>query len=98
MPKVFVEGDYEALDRITAALRSAGLSTVDVELATRPPEVRRLPPVPGNWAAYADLGADLSYADWRDEVLSRVPAEQPGTPRPAPGRSEGMPADLRRAG
>ena len=91
MAKVFVEGDHEALDHIRAALRSAGLSSVDVELVARPPELRRLPPSPGNWAAYADLGSDLTYTAWRDEVLSLVPAEHTAPPASAPPR-------LRRAG
>lgn len=98
MAKVFVEGDHEALDHIRAALRSAGLATVDVELVARPPELRRLPASPGNWAAFADLGADLSYTAWRDEVLSFVPPDQPGPLRSAPARTGTAPADLRRAG
>jgi len=98
MAKVFVEGDHEALDHIRTALRSAGLSGVDVELLARTPELRRLPAAPGHWAAYADLGADLTYADWRDEVLSFVPAEHPGPLRSAPARNSAASSDLRRAG
>jgi len=98
MATVFVDGDHEALDHIRAALRSAGLSTVDVELLARTPELRRLPATPGHWAAYADLGADLAYADWRHEVLSFVPAEQPGLLRSAPARNAAASPDLRRAG
>jgi len=98
MAKVFVEGDHEALDHIRAALRSAGLSTVDVELLARTPELRRLPAAPGNWAAYADLGAGLTYTAWRDEVLSFFPPEQPGPLRSAPAHNPAAPSDLRRAG
>jgi hypothetical protein len=98
MARVYVEGDHEALDRITAALRSAGLSGVDVELAARPPDVRRLPAAPGNWAAYADVGPELSYADWRDEILSLLPPDERGPFRPAPTLAEPAPAALRRAG
>ena len=35
MAKVFVEGDLEALDQIAAALRSAGLSTIDIQFVVR---------------------------------------------------------------
>ncbi|HTC82310.1 MAG TPA: hypothetical protein VK848_12320 [Acidimicrobiia bacterium] len=98
MAKVFVEGDHEALDQIAAALHAAGLSTVDVELVSRPREVTQLPATPGNWAAYADLGADLSYSDWRDEVLSLVDAEEPGTLRSALALCETVVTDFRRAG
>jgi hypothetical protein len=98
MAKVFVEGDHETLERITAALRSAGLWAHDVELMARPPEVRRLPAAPGNWAAWADLGADLTYTDWRDEVLSLVTADPPGPPRPASTWSGTALVDLLRAG
>lgn len=98
MAKVFVEGDHETLDHIRAALRSAGLSTVDVELLARTPELRRLPAAPGHWAAYADLGADLTYADWRHEVLSFFPPDQPAPFRSAPARNPAAPPDLRRAG
>jgi len=97
MARVFVDGDLEALDRVTAALRSAGLS-IDVEPIARPPEVRRLPSSPRSWAAYADLGADLSYADWRDEVLSLVASEQSAVLRTAPARAAAVPAEVRRAG
>jgi hypothetical protein len=95
---VYVEGDHEVLDRITAALRSAGLSVDEVQLVARRPEVRRLPAATANWAAYADLGAELSYADWRDEVLSLVATEPPARVRPAPGWSEISPAALRPTG
>ena len=83
MAKVFVEGDHEALDQIAAALRSAGLSTADVQFVVRPREVTDLPATPGNWAAFADLAPELSYADWRDEVLSLVHAEEPAALRAA---------------
>jgi hypothetical protein len=97
MARVFVEGDHEALDRITAALRAAGLS-IDIELMARPPEVRRLPSSPRSWTTYADLGADLSYADWRDDVLSRLTPDQPATSRPAPARPGALPGELRPTG
>jgi len=83
MAKVFVEGDHEALDLIAAALRSAGLSTIDIQFVVRSREVTELPATPGNWAAFADLAPDLSYADWRDEVLSLVDLEEPGALRSA---------------
>jgi hypothetical protein len=98
MAKVFVEGDLESFDLIAAALRSAGLSTVDLELIPRPREVTQLPATPGNWAAFADLAADLSYADWRDEVLSLVDAEEPAALRSALSLCETVVTDLRRAG
>jgi len=98
MARVFVEGDHEAFDRITTALRSAGLSAVDVEFVARSREVTRLPAQSSNWAALADLGADLSYTDWRDEVLSRVDAVPPASLRSASGLCETVVADLRRAG
>ena len=83
MAKVFVEGDHEALDRIAAALRSAGLSTDDIQFVARSREVTELPANPGNWAAFADLAPDLSYADWRDEVLSLVDLQEPAALRSA---------------
>jgi hypothetical protein len=83
MAKVFVEGDHEALDRIAAALQSAGLSTVDIQFVARTREVTELPATPGNWAAFADLAPELTYADWRDEVLSLVDAETPAMLRNA---------------
>ena len=83
MAKVFIEGDHEALERIMAALRSAGLSTVDIQFAVRSREVAELPATPGNWAAFADLAPDLPYADWRDEVLSLVGAGEPAALRSA---------------
>lgn len=83
MAKVFVEGDHEALDQIAAALRSAGLSTVDIQFVARSRGVTELPATPGNWAAFADLAPELCYADWRDEVLSLVDAEEPATLRNA---------------
>src|SRR5258708_558159 len=98
MAKVFVEGDHEAIDQISAALASAGLSTVDLELMPRPRQVTQWPATPGNWAAFADLAADLSYADWRDEVLSLVDAEEPATPRSALSLCETVVTDLRRVG
>jgi hypothetical protein len=91
MAKVFIEGDHEACELIGAALRSAGLSTVDVEFVVRTREVTPLPAAPGNWAALADLSPDLGYADWRDEVLSLVDAAEAGPVRP-------VVTDLRRAG
>jgi hypothetical protein len=84
MAKVFVEGDREALERIAAALRSAGLSTVDVQCAVvRAREVTALPAMVGNWAAFADLAPELSYADWRDEVLSLIGGAEPAILRSA---------------
>jgi len=98
MAKVFVEGDHEAFDRITTALRAAGLSAVDVEVVARSRDVSRLPATPMYWAAFADLGADLSYADWREEVLSLVDAEEPDALRSALALCETVVTDLRRAG
>jgi len=98
MAKVFVEGDHEALNLIAAALRSAGLTTVDVEFVARSREVTPLPSPPGNWATFADLAADLPYADWRDEVLSLVDAEEPAALRSALALCESVVTDLRRAG
>jgi len=88
MAKVFVEGDHEALDRIAAALRSAGLTTIDVQFAVRGRGVTPLPAPPGNlaqgnWAAFADLAPELSYADWRDEILSLIGAGEPAVLRSA---------------
>jgi hypothetical protein len=97
MATVFVDGDPETLGRIAAALRSAGLS-VDVEPVTRPREVTPLPAAPGNWAALAGLAADLSYTEWRDEMLSLVDSEEPATLRSAPALRESVVTDLRRAG
>jgi hypothetical protein len=96
MPKVFVEGDHEALDQIAAVLRSSGLSNVEIEYLVRSREVTRLPATPGNWKAFADLAPDLSYADWRDEVLSMVDAGEPGALRAARKLCETV--DLLRAG
>jgi hypothetical protein len=98
MARVIVEGDNEAFDRISAALRSAGLSTVDVELVSGPGEVTQLPATPGSWAVYADMGTELSYADWRDEVLCLADSEEPATLRSALSLCETVTADLRRAG
>jgi len=72
MAKVFVEGDLDALDEIQTALRAAGLESVDIELVARPRPVSRFPAAPGNWAAFADMAADLPYAEWRDEVMGLV--------------------------
>ena len=91
MAKVFIEGDHEACELIGAVLRSAGLSTVDVEFVARVREVAPFPAAPGNWAAFADLSPDLGYADWRDEVLSLVHTPVAGPVRP-------VVTDLRRAG
>ena len=98
MAKVFVDSDSETLDRITAALQAAGLSAVDVEPMARLREVAPFPPLPINWSALADLGADLPYAEWREEVLSLVDAEEPATLRTALSLCESVPTDLRRAG
>jgi hypothetical protein len=98
MATVFVEGDLEAYDLVVAALRSAGVSSVDVELTPRPPEVTRFPAVPGNWAAFADLAADLPYTEWREQVLSLVDAEEPAMLRSALILCEPVVTDLRRAG
>ena len=97
MGKVFIEGDHEALDRIAAALRSAGLSTDEIQFVARSREVTELPANPGNWAAFADLAPDLSYADWRDEVLSLVGTGEPAALRSARSLCESV-SDLRRAG
>jgi hypothetical protein len=96
MAKVYVEGDHEALDQIAAVLRSAGLSTVDIEFVARSREVTELPVTLANWAAFADLAPDLSYADWRDEVFSLVDASEPDTLRAARSLCETV--DLPRAG
>jgi hypothetical protein len=98
MPKVFVDGDLVALDQIQTALRSAGLESVDVELVARSRPVTPLPSVPCNWAAFADMGADLPYADWRDEVLSLVDGDDPATLRTALSLCESVVTNLRRAG
>ena len=98
MAKVFVEGDPEALDKIAAALQSAGLSSADVELVARPREITRFPAAPRNWAAFADLAADLTYTEWREEVLSLVDAEEPAALRSALSLCETVVTDLRRAG
>jgi len=98
MAKVYVDGDSETLDRIAAALRAAGLSAVHVELADRRRDVAPFPAVPGNWAGLADLGTDLTYAEWREEVLSLVDAEEPATLRTALSLCEPVVSDLRRAG
>ncbi len=97
MAKVYVEGDHEALDQIAAVLRSAGLSTIDIEFVGRSREVAELPATPGNWAAFADLAPDLSYSDWREEVLSLVDVEEPVALRAARTLCETV-TDLRRAG
>jgi hypothetical protein len=83
MAKVSVEGDHEALDKIAAALRSAGLPTADIQFVVRARQVTELSATAGHWAAFADLGPDLCYADWREEVLSLVDAEQPAALRAA---------------
>jgi hypothetical protein len=70
MAKVFVDGDLEVLGRISAALEAAGLSSVGIEPVERPREITRFPSAPGNWAAFADLATDLTYAEWREELLS----------------------------
>ncbi|MDQ1517942.1 MAG: hypothetical protein QOE80_3772 [Actinomycetota bacterium] len=98
MPKVFVDGDLVALDQIQTALRSAGLESVDVELVARSRPVTPLPSAPCNWAAFADMGADLPYADWRDEVLSLVDGDDPATLRTALSLCESVVTNLRRAG
>jgi hypothetical protein len=98
MARVIVEGDHEAFDLISAALHSAGLSTVDVELVSRPGGVTQLRAAPGSWAAYADMGADLTYADWRDEVLCLADSEEPAALQSALSLCETVVTDLRRAG
>ncbi|HEV7862396.1 MAG TPA: hypothetical protein VGR20_06835 [Acidimicrobiia bacterium] len=98
MAKVFVEGDPEAFGMIAAALDSAGLSSVDVELVARPRSVTHFPASPGNWAAFADLAPELSYTEWREEVLSLVGAEEPATLRSALSLCESVVTGLRRAG
>jgi hypothetical protein len=102
MAKVFVEGDLDALDQIQTALRAAGLESVDIELVARPRPVSRFPAAPGNWAAFADMAADLPYAEWRDEVMGLVDGEDPATLRTAlslcESVGESMVTNLRRAG
>ena len=98
MARVFVEGDPEAFDQIAAALHSAGLSSLDVELVARPPQITRLPAAPGNWATFADLAVDLTYTEWREEVLSLVDAEEPAALRSALSLCETVVTDLRRVG
>jgi hypothetical protein len=98
MAKVLVEGDLEAYEMIAAALRSAGLSSTDIELVARPRQITPFPAVPGNWAAFADLAPDLTYAEWREELLSLVDAEEPATLRSALSLCEPVVTDLRRAG
>jgi hypothetical protein len=98
MAKMFVDGDSETLDRITAALRAAGLSVVDVEPMARLRGVAPFPAAHVNWSALADLGADLPYAEWREEVLSLVDAEEPATLRNALWLCDPVPPALRRAG
>ena len=98
MTKVFVEGDLDALDQIQIALRSAGLGSVDVELVARSRAVTPFPTAPGNWAAFADMAADLPYAEWRDEVLSLVDGEDPAALRTALSLCGSVVTNLRRAG
>jgi hypothetical protein len=97
MAKVFVDGDSETLDRITAALQAAGLSVVEVEPMVRLRERAPFPAGP-DWSALADLGTDLPYAEWREEVLSLVDAEEPATLGTALSLCQPLPTDLRRAG
>ena len=98
MAKVFVEGDLDVLDQIRTALRSAGLESVDVELVARSRAVTQFPTAPANWAAFADMAADLPYAEWRDEVLSLVDGEDPAALRTALSLCESVVTNLRRAG
>ena len=98
MARVFVEGDFETFDRITAALQAAGLAAVEVEPMARLREVGRFPAVAGNWAALADLGTELPYAEWREEVLSLADADEPATLRAALSLCDPVPTGLRRAG
>jgi hypothetical protein len=98
MAKVFVEGDLDALDQIQTALRSAGLDSVDVEFVFPSRSVTQFPAAPGNWAAFADMGTDLPYTEWRDEVLSLVDGEDPAALRTALSLCESVVTNLRRAG
>jgi hypothetical protein len=98
MAKVFVEGDLDALDQIQTALRSAGLESVDVEFVARSRAVTQFPTTPSNWAAFADMAADLPYAEWRDEVLSLVDSEDPAALRTALSLCGSVVTNLRRAG
>jgi hypothetical protein len=52
---------------------------------------------PGSWAALADFAPDLSYADWRDEVLSLLDAGGPAPRRPPAAQSESVVTRLRPA-
>ena len=98
MAKVFVEGDLDVLDQIQTALRSAGLESVDVELVARSRAVTRFPTAPRNWAAFADMAADLPYTEWRDEVLSLADGDDPAALRTALSLCESVVTNLRRAG
>jgi hypothetical protein len=100
MPKVFVEGDSDTCELIAAAMRAAGLLSIDVEMLSRPGGVTPLPAPSGRWAALADLADDLSYADWRTEMLGLVDAVDRVAPRPVPAHHETVRPfiDLRRAG
>lgn len=85
-----------ALSVITA-LRSAGLATIEVELAPRRWDVSPLPSVPGSWPLLADVGPELAHADWRNEVLSLIDAAGSGSMRPTSARPEPLVTVLRPA-
>lgn len=86
--RVFVEGDPTAAEVIAAALRSAGLATVEVEFVPRQRDVAPFPVAPGTWAALADVAPELTYADWRHEMLSLEVVEARSTQgRPSAARS-----------
>lgn len=83
--RVWVDGDPTVAEVIAAALRCAGLPTIDVEFAPRRRDVTPFPVAPGSWAALADVAPALAYADWRHEMLSLdVTADR--DPLSAPGR------------
>lgn len=94
MAKLLVEGDLRALEVITAALRSAGLATIEVELVPRRWDVS---PFPGSWPLLADVGPELAHADWRNEVLSLIEASDSGSIGPTSARPEPIATDLRPA-
>lgn len=97
MAKLLVEGDSTALEVITAALRSAGLAAIEVELAPRRWDVSPFPSVPGSWPLLAEVSPELAHADWRNEVLSLIDAADSGSMRPTSARPEPVVTTLRPA-
>jgi hypothetical protein len=95
MTKVVVDGDRPVFELVTAAVRSAGLSTVEVMFAPRRPDLCRFPAVAGRWADLADVEPELGHADWRTEVLCMIDATGSGSVRP--GRPEHIVTALRPA-